>query len=68
MVTLLLMLKITLSLFFTMATGVFIGNTFWNYNIAIMPWWFKYSLGFVALSFFISLFALVMMGIWSIQL
>lgn len=61
----LLAFKICASLFVTMATGVFIGNTMWNYNIVIMPWWFKWSLGLIATSFFISLFALVFIAIWT---
>ena len=63
---LLLLIKITLSLFFTMTTGIFLGNFFWNYNLEIMPWWFKLTLALVALLFYASLGATIYTAIWSI--
>lgn len=64
--TFLFMVKVTLSLFVCMVSGVFLGNTFWNYNVKLMPWWFKGSLALVAISFFTSLFFTVFAAIWSI--
>lgn len=62
----LLLLKITITFLVCMITGVYIGNSIWDYNIMIMPNWFKYTLTLVSLSFFVSMFITIMTAIWSI--
>lgn len=62
--SLLLLLKITITFLICMITGVFLGNSIWDYNIKIMPTWFKCTLGLVAISFFVSMFITIMTAIW----
>ena len=64
--TLLVLVKLTLTFFICMMTGVHLGNSVWNYNMKLMPWWFKFTLAGVGIAFFACLFVTILMGIWSI--
>lgn len=64
--SLLVLVKLTLTFLLCMIVGVHLGNSIWDYNMKIMPWWFKITLAGVAIAFFACMFVTILMGIWSI--
>lgn len=59
-----LSLKIMVTLMIVVWCGVQIGNFVWDYNLKLIPTWFKLTLGLCAMSMFVSMFVVVMLGIW----